>query len=262
MGTVIPPETERSYYNQKLNNNSKISERTNIKRFKRRISLILSVSPKRKITFFPKLSIMFETKSNLTHNIGYSGHKNEIVGKGKCPFCSSIAGMKQLTRSRNSDYGKMVPLKCSVCESIVLWKDGVLLPNTGEYERLEGLPENLQELYDEAVDCLEAGAPNGSSAVFRRLINAIGVHFKVINEDENGSFKGIIEDLEKEGHIRNVSSEVLDSVREIGNDGSHINENKPDIEQVEILKQLIEIPLESIKTKERIEELEKKSNAN
>lgn len=54
-----------------------------------------------------------------------------------------------------------------------------------------------------------------------------------------------MEKLEEEDVILPRYEEALTEIKELGNDGAHINENEPDMDQIETVRRLIEAILQS-----------------
>lgn len=55
----------------------------------------------------------------------------------------------------------------------------------------------------------------------------------------------MIDELEEEGHLNPKIRSALLAVKDIGNDGAHINENEPNLEQAHSIKGLIDSVLQS-----------------
>ena len=111
---------------------------------------------------------------------------------------------------------------------------------------LEGLPEEIGKYYQEGIRCISADAPNGAVTAFRKVIHAIGIHYGIakVNDNKQTLYK-IIQELCDHEHIVKKLKDALIGVKDIGNDGAHINENEPDIEQALKIKHLIDTVLNS-----------------
>jgi hypothetical protein len=92
---------------------------------------------------------------------------------------------------------------------------------------------------------MSADAPNGTATLFRKIIHAIGIHYNLAKKNDDQKLYEIINKLAAEGHIVQRLKEALMGVKDIGNDGAHINENEPDMKQASELKDLIELTLKS-----------------
>ncbi|MGB2841416.1 MAG: DUF4145 domain-containing protein [Halobacteriota archaeon] len=104
---------------------------------------------------------------------------------------------------------------------------------------LEGLPGEIENYYQEGIRCISADAPNGAVTLFRKVIHAIGIHYDLAKKDDNKTLHKIIQELYNHGHIVEKLKDALLGVKDIGNDGAHINENEPDLEQALKIKHLI-----------------------
>lgn len=164
----------------------------------------------------------------------YHGH-NMI--SGICPFCNQSSGFKiNGQKSSNS-----VPLLCDNCGKNVIWdySDNIILP-VAKLNSLAGLPDDINHYYQEALNCTAALSPNGAATLFRKLVHQVGIHYNVAKINDNTPLMGIVEKLEKEGHINKKLVEALRRVKDLGNDGAHVNENEPDMNQIYLIKSLFD----------------------
>ncbi|MFA5994135.1 MAG: DUF4145 domain-containing protein [Parcubacteria group bacterium] len=183
---------------------------------------------------------------------------NHNVISGICPFCNQSSGFK----INGNISGRTVPLKCDNCEKNVVWdyEKEIVLP-VAKLNSLRGLPIGINDYYQEAVNCIAALAPNGAATLFRKLIHQIGIHYGVAKINDNTPLMGIVEKLEKEGHINKKLVEALRRVKDLGNDGAHINENEPDMEQIYVVKNLIDSFLQATVLQDaNIEKYDKSKN--
>lgn len=184
----------------------------------------------------------------LTENIGMTGLGSRIVLRGRCPYCNEKATFRQIGNEleHSKITGKTVPLQCEGCSSIVAFS----VTQTKFYpapmlKALEGLPEDIDKYYQEGIRCISADAPNGAVTAFRKVIHAIGIHYKIAKVNDNKTLYVIIQELYNRGYIIKRINDALIGVKDIGNDGAHINENEPDIEQALRIKHLIDTVLNS-----------------
>jgi len=184
----------------------------------------------------------------LNKNIGRSAADSLIVLRDRCPYCNERATFRQMTHiSRISQItGRTVPLQCEGCSSIVAFS----LAQTKFYPApmlkcLEGLPEEIDKYYQEGIRCISADAPNGAVTAFRKVIHAIGIHYNIAKVNDNKKLYKIIQELYDHEHMVKKLKDALIGVKDIGNDGAHINENEPDIEQALKIKHLIDTVLNS-----------------
>lgn len=178
----------------------------------------------------------------LRENIGEVDSDKKVVLRGRCPYCNDRATYRQLTYGLKSSKitGKTVPLQCEGCSSIVAYSipQGKIYP-APMLKGLEGLPGEIEKYYLEGIRCISADAPNGAVTLFRKVIHAIGIHYDLAKKDDNKTLYKIIQELYNHGHIVEKLKDALLGVKDIGNDGAHINENEPDLEQALKIKHLI-----------------------
>jgi hypothetical protein len=175
--------------------------------------------------------------ANQTYYNNPSSYQGQNMTSGICPFCNQSSGFK----INGKKAGGTVPLKCDNCEKNVVWdyEKKIVLP-VAKLNSLCGLPTNINNYYQEAVNCIAALAPNGAATLFRKLIHQVGIHYGVAKINDNTPLMGIVEKLEIEGHINKKLVEALRRVKDLGNDGAHINENEPDMEQIYVIKNLMD----------------------
>lgn len=185
---------------------------------------------------------------SLRENIGQSDCENKIVVRGRCPYCNDRATFRQIRYGFESSKitGQTVPLQCEGCSSIVAFS----LAQTKFYpapmlKGLEGLPEEIDKYYQEGIRCISADAPNGAVTAFRKVIHALGIHYGIAKINDDKTLYNIIQELYGHEHIVKKLKDALIGVKDIGNDGAHINENEPDIEQALKIKHLIDTVLNS-----------------
>ena len=172
------------------------------------------------------------------YRFGYSkSEQNTNVLSGLCPFCNESSGFKQVTIRSN----KLVPLLCDTCGSYVLYhtEKKTVLP-IAKPNALKGLPDNIDKYYQEALNCIASESPNGAATLFRKLIHAVGVYYKVAETNDKSTIMQIVGKIEEAGHINKKLVDALKGVKDLGNDGAHINENEPNMEQIYLVKDLID----------------------
>ncbi len=166
-----------------------------------------------------------------------NNHHNHNMVSGICSFCNQSSGFK--TNGIKSE--DTVPLRCDNCCKNVVWdySHKTILP-VARMDSLRDLPKGVDHYYQEALSCIAALAPNGAATLFRKLIHQVGIHYKVATINEKKPLMAIVDELEKEGHINKKLVEALRRVKDLGNDGAHVNENEPDMEQIQIVKTLVD----------------------
>lgn len=176
----------------------------------------------------------------LTNQIYYnnpSPHQGLNMISGVCPFCGQSSGFK----INGQKSGDTVPLKCDNCDKNIVWDfyESIVLP-VARLSSLRNIPEDINHYYQEALNCIAALSPNGAATLFRKLIHQVGIHYNVAKVNDDTSLMGIVERLESEGHINKKLVEALRRVKDLGNDGAHVNENEPDMDQIYLVKSLID----------------------
>lgn len=179
-------------------------------------------------------------KYTITNRLVYDNpgrYNDQNMVSGICPFCGQSSGFK----INGTQGGKTIPLRCDNCHKNVIWSfySETIVP-TAKENSLVGLPEDIDHYYQEALNCMTALAPNGAATLFRKLIHQVGIHYKVAKVNDGTSLMGIVEKMETEGHINKKLVEALRRVKDLGNDGAHVNENEPDMTQILIVKNLID----------------------
>lgn len=150
------------------------------------------------------------TDQNAWQNSDSNIRRNML--SGICPFCNQSSGFKINGYKGNGT----IPLKCDNCKKNVIW---YAKPNS-----LNGLPEDIDKYYQEALNCIVAPSPNGAATLFRKIIHQVGIHYKVAKINDGACLMGIVEKLEKDGHINKKLVEALRRVKDLGNDGAHVNQ--------------------------------------
>jgi nitrogen regulatory protein PII-like uncharacterized protein len=192
--------------------------------------------------------IQFKYKSDNIHNadnVGYRDLSGKTVAISKCPFCEHKSAFNQIgIGSESLVEGHMVALLCNNCESIISCNiDENNIYPTPEPDSLDNLPEPIEDYYNEGIRCLGANAPNGAATVFRKVIHAVCMYYDMSDVESNESFYDMIQILADEGVITETLRQSLLGVKDAGNDGAHINENDPSMEQARNMKDMIDAVL-------------------
>jgi len=119
---------------------------------------------------------------------------------------------------RNSDYWLMCPL-CD-CGTVLnkSYSLGYQCPSPSYGPDLEGLPDRIDEAYQEVRRSMSARAYNGAELLCRRILMHIAVD-KGANEGE--SFVSYIDHIESQGFITPPMKPWVDLIRQHGNDATH-----------------------------------------
>ena len=191
---------------------------------------------------------MSEELERVTDRIGAAPRHNHVIFRGDCPFCGDKVTFRQRTYDLLPHHkkGYMVGIQCEGCNCVLSYSlaEHRLYPNP-EINGLENLPEEIQKYYDEGLRCLSSNSPNGAVTLFRKVIHTIGIHYGIAKKNDDKNLFKIINELHDGGHIVSKLRDALIGIKDIGNDGAHINDNEPDIEQANKIRRLIDTVLKS-----------------
>ena len=178
--------------------------------------------------------------------LGGSHKTDTVVANGECRFCSTTVGLRQLaTLQRSSTIGVAIPVRCDNCHAVLTLSyntdthSAKLYPSPS-VEGVKGIPESVNAYYQEALSCLSADAPSGAATLFRKTIHAIAIHYGIAEVDDSMGIYEMVNSLKDSGEINEKLRKSLNGVKDLGNDGAHINENEPDMEQAERMKGMID----------------------
>jgi transcription elongation factor Elf1 len=200
--------------------------------------------------------ISFTERIDNSHGAGSVDYIEKTIANGRCPFCNHIVSFIQIGLGRYRAEGTMmIPIICANCNSISTADatENKLFPPPRP-DSIDELPEEISKYYDEAIRCMQAEAPNGATTLFRKTIHAIAIYYDICEVDANMNIFKMIDELDEQGYISSKLRDSLFAVKDIGNDGAHINENEPDMQQAVAIKSLIDAVLKStIKSDQNIE---------
>lgn len=210
-----------------------------------------------------ELEITAETSRIGGHSshLGGANLTGDRVARGRCSICGHLVSLRQKAGLEESDeLGYVIPVRCDGCYSIMMLvypgeddENPYILP-APKVNGVDNLPKSIEKYYQEALDCISAGTPNGATTLFRKTIHAVAIHYGIAEVNDSMTIYEMIDELNEEGHINNKLRKSLMTVKDIGNDGAHINENEPDLEQALAIKELIDAVLQStVVTDQRIE---------
>jgi len=184
----------------------------------------------------------------LDDNIGKFFAYNKVVLRGKCPYCEDWTTFKQLSMEIESSKltGFTIPIQCDGCRSVGAYSlEQKRFYPSPKIKGIEKLPSEIDKYYQEGLRCISVDSPNGAVTLFRKVIHALGIHYGIAKANDDKKLYEIINALHEKGHIVKKLRDILLGIKDIGNDGAHINENEPDIEQAKKIKQLIDVTLNS-----------------
>lgn len=174
--------------------------------------------------------------------------QGEVVLKGRCPFCNDLVTFRQVgcytDNSKITD--KTVSLRCEGCLSFCSYSltRKKMYPSP-TISGLVDLPEGIDKYYQQALRSLSADNPDGAVTAFRKIIHALGINYCITTRNDKIGIYKIVEGLHSKGHIVEKLKDALLGVKDIGNDGAHINDNEPDLGQAMVIKGLIDAVLQS-----------------
>jgi len=184
----------------------------------------------------------------VTGHIGSVNAQDQIVLRGICPFCHDRVTFRQraCTMLPNEVKGLMVSIQCEGCNAMLSYsiKEHKLYPQP-ELSGLKDLPKEIQKYYDEALRCISSDCPNGAVTLFRKIIHAVGIYYSLAKKNDSKNIYTIIKELHTKGHIVKKLQDALLGIKDIGNDGAHINDNEPDMGQAKLILRLIDTVLKS-----------------
>ncbi len=191
---------------------------------------------------------MEDEVEKLHSNIGQPQAHKQVVLRARCPFCNDRVTFRQLEHSLTDSriVGNSVALQCEGCHSICSYslREKKFYPSA-KIKGLEGLPTEIEKYYKEALRCLEADSPNGAVTLFRKIIHALGINYGIAEKNDRKSFVAIVTALYLGEHIVEKLRDALLGIKDIGNDGAHINDNEPDMEQAKNIRKLVDTVLNS-----------------
>jgi len=179
------------------------------------------------------------------NSLGGSNLSGKVVATGDCPFCDVRSSLTQIgTGKMSAIHGPMIAVECNSCSSVAALAvaDQELHPPS-DHELIDGLPEDIDRYYRDAFRSLKADAPNGAAATFRKVFNAVCIHYEVTDIEDDDSFYDMIEALADADHITEHLRKSLLVMKDAGADGAHINENDPTIETAWRIKELVDAVL-------------------
>lgn len=200
-------------------------------------------------SIFKKIRLSIEDMSKpqiLDNHIGSEYLQGSVVLRGTCSFCNDKATFRQVGVHETSRIGPTIAVRCEGCNSVLGYSasEQKLYP-APQVPGIQGLPDMIKTYYEEGLCCIAANSPNGAVTLFRKTIHALGIHYGIAKANDERDLYAIINEIAKQGHINEKLRKALLGVKDIGNDGAHINENEPTIEQAIALKRLIDAVLNS-----------------
>ena len=109
---------------------------------------------------------------------------------------------------------------CHFCNRPTYISDqGAQVPGVAFGRAIEHLPAEVEELYNEARDCMSVNACIGAVLCCRKLLMNVAV--EKLKAEEGKSFVEYINILKESGHLTKGSEHWADHIREKGNEATH-----------------------------------------
>jgi Domain of unknown function (DUF4145) len=114
--------------------------------------------------------------------------------------------------------------------------------------RVNHLPDDVRDYYENAITVLEAGVPDAAAVQLRRTLEAAAQHFGV----KPYPLAKTVKELMSQDLITAQFGDVLGHIRKVGNVGAHASSVRVDEEEArralrfttQVLRNLFEIPAE------------------
>lgn len=148
-----------------------------------------------------------------------------------CGYCGNkVSGIVVAKYNCIGGYSSVKWLICTCCgEGSVCTPGGRIFPSTSYGPIIEGLPELIQDAYQEARDCFSVEAFSACELLCRKILMHIAVE-KGAKEKE--SFTSYITFLSDKGYVTPPMKEWVELIREHGGKATHLIE-KPDRKRAE-----------------------------
>jgi Domain of unknown function (DUF4145) len=154
-----------------------------------------------------------------------------------CGHCGSkVVGVVVASAEWREPFGlgsqvsrQVIWLQCPGCGNGSAYSNGRMFPNVAFGAKIEGLPDNVAELYDEIRRSMQASAYNGAELLCRKLLMHVAV--------EKGAAAGLtfvecVTSLENSGYVTPPMKNWVDRIRLHGNQAAH-EISAPDKERAE-----------------------------
>ncbi len=108
---------------------------------------------------------------------------------------------------------------CTHCEKGSVWiKPNIIIPGVTPGDKLEGLPNEVNEAYEEARNCFSINSYTACELICRKILMHIAVDK---GAEEGKSFQDYIDFLEEKEYITPSIKSWTDIIRQHGNDSTH-----------------------------------------
>jgi hypothetical protein len=136
-----------------------------------------------------------------------------------CPYCA-----RDVTGAVVASYAAPGPgpwclwLRCPRCGKGAVLEEGILHPSAPFGPDIEGLPVQVAEAYDEARNCIGAGAYTAAELICRKILMYVAVDK---GADAGKPFTTYLDHLEKAGYLAPAMKGWVDLTRQHGNLATH-----------------------------------------
>jgi hypothetical protein len=141
-----------------------------------------------------------------------------------CGYCgyhvSSVQGFRFATAAnrRSQEVGSQIIAICPNCWRPTVFTAVRQIPGVRPGQPVQNLPKDIQAAYDEARDCVAAGAFTAAAMLARKLL----MHIAVAQGAQPGlTFKGYVDHLANNGYVPPNGRGWVDHIRDKGNEANH-----------------------------------------
>ena len=156
-----------------------------------------------------------------------------------CGFCGSYAGPSSayqcVYQFKGITYTSAFIYICPSCNKPTFLNDSEKeqVPGIRSGEKLEHLPENIEQLYEEARICLSVNANTSAVLSCRKLLMNVSV---TKGAEEGKRFAYYVNFLEENHFIPPGSKDWVDHIRKKGNEATHEIPNIDQYDATELIK--------------------------
>lgn len=133
-----------------------------------------------------------------------------------CWNCNKDISSQEGYMSNNNRSSIYICHNCGSPNIFDLNGDAVIKPLYGK--EIKNLPNNIKSVYEEARKCMQVGAYTGASMLLRKILMNISVEE---GAKEGDSFKNYVEYLYNEGIVHKKQKDLINRVKNLGNEANH-----------------------------------------
>lgn len=136
-----------------------------------------------------------------------------------CPYCArDVTGAVVASYAAPGLGPWCLWLRCPRCGKGAVLEEGILHPSAPFGPDIEGLPVQVAEAYDEARNCIGAGAYTAAELICRKILMYVAVDK---GADAGKPFTTYLDHLEKAGYLAPAMKGWVDLIRQHGNLATH-----------------------------------------